>query len=105
MFTRNVLIKLKANSAPEFTRLMEQEIIPLLRTQPGFRDEITFVAPERSEVMAMSFWATAENAETYNRTAYPQVLKILVKVIEGIPMVSTFVIATSTFHQITAKAA
>jgi hypothetical protein len=105
MFTRSVTIDLKANCAPEFTRLMEQQILPLLRTQPGFCDEITFVTPERSKVMAMSFWETAENAETYNRTVYPQVLKILVKVIEGVPMVSTFVIASSTFHRLTAKAA
>jgi hypothetical protein len=28
MYTRNVSLKLKANCAPEFTRTLEQEIIP-----------------------------------------------------------------------------
>jgi len=49
MHTRNVSMKLKANSAPEFTRTLEKEILPLLRKQKGFKDEISFVAPERNE--------------------------------------------------------
>ena len=69
MFTRNLTMKLKANTAPEFSRLIENEVLPLLRKQPGFRDQITFVAPERSEAVAISFWETKEYCETYNRTA------------------------------------
>jgi hypothetical protein len=105
MFARNVMLKLKANSAPEFTTLIENAIIPLLKKQTGFRDEITFVSPEGSEALAISFWDTRENAEAYSQTAYPEVLKTLVKVIEGTPKVETFVVSTSTFHKITAKAA
>ena len=36
MYTRNVRIKLKTNGAPEFTRILEREIIPLLRKEEGF---------------------------------------------------------------------
>ena len=104
MFTRTVTMKLKANSAPEFNRLIENEILPLLRKQPGFRDEITFVAPERSEALAISIWETKENAETYNRTAYPEILKIVQKFVEGTPRVETFELAISTFHKLAAKA-
>jgi heme-degrading monooxygenase HmoA len=104
MFTRNETMKLKANSAPEFNRLIENEILPLLRKQPGFRDEITFVAPERSEVLAISFWETRENCETYNRTGYPEVLKIVSKVVEGTPKVETFELSSSTLHKLAAKA-
>ena len=49
MYTRNVSMKLKANSVPEFTRTLENEVIPMLRKQKGFKDEITLVAPERNE--------------------------------------------------------
>ena len=45
MFTRHVTMKLKADSAAEFNRIIENEVLPLLRKQKGFRDEITFVAP------------------------------------------------------------
>jgi heme-degrading monooxygenase HmoA len=105
MYTRNVSLNLKANSAPEFTRLIEKEILPLLRKQKGFRDEITLVAPERNEVVAISFWDRKEDAEGYNREKYPEVLKTLSKVIEGAPGVESFEVANSTSHQIAAKAA
>ena len=105
MFTRNVTMKLKANSAKEFTQLTENEIIPLLRKQKGFCDEITFVAEDRSEALAISLWDTKENAEAYNRTGYPEVLKTLSKVVEGTPRVENFELSNSTFHKVAAKGA
>ncbi|HLG16543.1 MAG TPA: hypothetical protein VJH03_18870 [Blastocatellia bacterium] len=105
MFTRNLTIKLKANSAQEFTRVIENEILPLLRKQEGFRDEITFVAPERLEAVAISFWQTKENAEAYDRTGYPEVLKAVSKVVDGTPKVEVFELSNSTFHKIAAKGA
>lgn len=104
MFTRNLTMKLKLNTAPDFTRLIENDVLPLLRKQPGFRDLITFVAPERSEAVAISFWDTKENCETYNRTGYPEILKIVAKVVEGTPKVETFELSNSTLHKLAAKA-
>ena len=105
MYTRNVSMKLKANSAQEFTRTLENEVIPVLRKQKGFKDEITLVAPERNDAVAISFWDKKEDAEAYNREKYPEVLKTLSKVVEGIPKVESFDVANSTSHQIAAKAA
>ena len=105
MYTRHLTMKLKANVAPEFNRVIENEILPLLRKQPGFRDEITFVAPERSELIAISFWETKENCETYERTAYPEILKMIATVVEGTPRVETLVLATSTLHKLAAAKA
>ena len=105
MFTRNVSMKLKANSAQEFTRTLENEVIPVLRKQKGFKDEITLVAPERNDAVAISFWDKKEDAEAYNRERYPEVLKTLSKVVDGTPKVESFEVANSTSHQIAAKAA
>jgi hypothetical protein len=104
MFVRNVIIKLKPNTAPDFGRLIENDILPLLRKQPGFRDEITLVAPERSEALAISFWETKENCESYELTTYPEILKIIAPLVEGTPKVETLVLATSTLHKLAAKA-
>lgn len=105
MYTRNVSMKLKADSAKEFTRMLENEVIPMLRKQKGFKDEITLVAPERNEAVAISFWDRKENAEVYNREKYPEILKTLSKVVDGTPKVESFEVANSTSHQIAAKAA
>jgi len=99
MFVRQVTLKLKANSATELTRLIDNEIIPMLRQQKGFRDETTFIAPERLEAVADSFWDTKEDAEAYNRAGYPDVLKTLSSVLDGTPTVKTFELANSTFHK------
>ena len=105
MFNRHITMQLKANSAVELTRIIEKEIIPLLRKQKGFRDEVTLVAAERLEAVADSFWDTNEDAEAYNRTGYPEVLKSLSKVVDGTPRVVTFEVSNSTFHKIAAAQA
>ena len=43
---------------------------------------------------------TKEDAEAYNRRAYPAVLKALEKVAEGTPEVQTYEVSNSTFHKI-----
>jgi len=99
MFGQQVTLKLKPNSTREFTRIADAEISPILRKQKGFLDEITLIAPERSEAIANSFWDTKADADAYNRTAYPGVLKALSNVIDGTPTVKNFEFANSTFHK------
>ena len=103
MFGRQVTLKLKADSAKELTRIAEAEILPILRKQKGFRDETTFIAPDRSEAIANSFWDTKADAEAYDRTAYTDVLQTLSNVIEGTPTVRTFEFARSSYHQAAAS--
>ena len=103
MFTRHLIMQLKPDSAAEFARITEREVIPLLRQQKGFRHESTLITPELSEAVVNSYWDTEGYAAAYNRTGYPAVLKALAKVVEGTPEVQTFEISNPTFHRITAK--
>ena len=105
MYARNVRVKLRANSLPEFTRLLTSEIIPLLRKQKGFQDEITLLTSQRNEAIAISFWDNQDNADAYNHVAYLDVLRVLSKVVESVPIVETFEVVDSTFHEIAANAA
>jgi hypothetical protein len=91
---------LKANTAGEFTQTLEKDVLPLLRKQNGFKDEISFVASDRSEAVAISLWDRKENADAYSRDVYPQVLKSLTKVLEGTPKVDSYEVSNSTFHKI-----
>jgi heme-degrading monooxygenase HmoA len=105
MFARKVHMHLKPNSIAEFTQRLEKDILPLLRKQKGFQDEITFVAQSGREAFGISVWDKAENAEAYNRSTYPEVTKFLATVVEGIPQVETYDVANSTFHKIAAAVA
>ena len=102
MFGRQVIMKLKEGAVAEFNRITDSEILPLLRKQKGFRDETILIAPERSEVIANSFWDSKEDAEAYSRTGYPEVMKVLANVIEETPTVKTFEVARLTVQQVTA---
>ena len=105
MFARNVSMHLKPNSLAEFTQTVEKEVIPFLRKQKGFQDEITFAIPGGTDVIGISLWDTKENAETYSTAGYPEMLKSLSKVLDGNPKVRTSDVVNSTFHKIAAPVA
>jgi hypothetical protein len=105
MFARRVYMHLKPNSVALFTAKLEKDVIPTLRKQKGFQDEITFVAPSGTEAFAISLWDRAESAEAYNRGSYAEVAKLLATVVEGPPQVETYNVANSTFHKIAAAVA
>ena len=102
MYARRVSMKLKPNSTVEFTQRLEKDVIPMLRKQGGFRDEITFVAPGGTDAFGLSLWDSKQNADSYDRGHYAEVTKILSKVVEGTPRVETYEVANSTFHKIAA---
>jgi heme-degrading monooxygenase HmoA len=72
----------------------------MLRRQPGFKDEITFLATDGDEAVAISLWETRANAEAYSRETYPAVLQKLERVVVGTPKVESYEVPISTFHKI-----
>ena len=105
MYARTVRMELRPNSVAEFTQLLENNVIPMLRKQNGFKDEFAFVPTDGKEATAISVWEERENAETYGRTTYPEVLKTLAKVVVGTPQIHTCEVTNSTFHKIAARQA
>ena len=100
MFARNVTFHLKSNMHSDYTRTLENEILPLLRKQKGFKDEITLSNPGSTDAISISLWEHKNNADDYNTNTYPEVLKTLAKVIDGTPRVQTFETVISTFHNV-----
>ena len=100
MFARNVSIHLKSNMLSDYTRTFEKDILPLLRKQNGFRDEITFAGPGGVDVTAVSLWENKTDAEAYNTNTYPEVLKTIARFIDGTPKVQTSDVVTSTLHKL-----
>jgi len=96
MFAHKLSMYLKNDGALAFKQKIEADIIPLLRKQKGFLDGITFLYLNGREVQAFSLWESAEHAEVYNRRAYPEVVRMLASVTEGMPLVQTFEVLTST---------
>jgi len=104
MYARRVSLHLKPNSRAEFTQKLESDIIPMLRKQTGFLDELTFVNATGREAFGVSLWDNKESAEAYNRGSYADVTRILSKLVEGTAQVDTYEVSNSTFHKIGAAA-
>jgi quinol monooxygenase YgiN len=104
MYARRISMQLKPNSVAEFTQKLEKQVIPLLRKQTGFQDEITFVAPGNNRAFGISLWENKENADTYNRNTYAEVTKLLAGVVVGTPEVESYDVCNSTFHKVAAHA-
>jgi quinol monooxygenase YgiN len=100
MIARNVTMRLKPNSVAEFTQTIEKEVIPLLRKQKGFQNELAFIVPGGQEAVGISLWENKEDAEAYGRGGYPEVLKALEKVLDGTPRVQNWEVCTSTSHKL-----
>lgn len=103
MYARNVTLHLKADGASEFARRIETDVLPVMRRQIGFKDEVTLVAANGTDALAISLWDKKESADAYNRDAYPEVLKSLVNVVEGTPAIGGYEVSNSTFHAIGAR--
>ena len=102
MIAREVTMNLKPDSQAKFTQKLEKVIIPLLRLQKGFKDEISLIVSGGRKAIAISLWDNKEDAETYNRVKYQEVLKDMADVIEGTPQVETCEVSNSTWYKIAA---
>jgi quinol monooxygenase YgiN len=87
-FARNVHFQIKHGKEKEFTNLFEKEVLPILRKQSGFQEEVTLVNSKGA--IGISLWDNRKSAETYQTATYPQVLAKLTPVIEGTPKVETY---------------
>jgi hypothetical protein len=105
MFARNAHFRVKSlNMAAAFALTLENEVLPLLRQQEGFKGEITLSNPGNLERISISLWEDKSNAEEYDARVYPQVLKVLAKVIDGTPKIRTFeAVALNLDHGIGAE--
>jgi hypothetical protein len=102
MFARNVTFHLKSNTHSDFTRTLENDVLPLLRKQKGFKDELTLSNPNSMDAISISLWDSKANADAYNTNTYPEVLKAFARMIEGTPKVQTFEAVTSASHALVA---
>jgi hypothetical protein len=119
MFARNLSFRVKSNMLSAYTQTFDEDILPLLRRQSGFRDEITFSprrqrgsrsqitfsGPGGTDVTLVTLWDDEASAETYNTNSFAQVLTTMARFIEGIPEVETSDVVNSTFYKIAVLAA
>ncbi|HLY91755.1 MAG TPA: antibiotic biosynthesis monooxygenase family protein [Candidatus Angelobacter sp.] len=103
MFTRVVEVTSKTGKARDLTRTVNEKVLPILKNQPGFLEEITLVSDEDpNRILAISFWKSREHAENYHREHFNTVTETISNLLEGTPHVRTFEVENSTIQKIAA---
>jgi heme-degrading monooxygenase HmoA len=106
MFTRVVELTSKSGKARELCNTIDDKVLPILKRQTGFVDEIVIVSDaEPNHILALSFWNTREDAQRYEREQFETVQKTVQHLMEAAPVVRTFNVHTSTAHKLAAEKA
>ncbi len=100
MYARLVKTQMKPGKYELATRRIEEKVIPLLKKQNGFRDEVSFFDKEHDESVAISFWETEADVRKYEKDVYPDLMRSLTDTFEGTPEVRHFEVANSTWYKI-----
>jgi quinol monooxygenase YgiN len=107
MFTRIVELTPKAGKHKQLADMIDEKILPILKKQKGFIDEIVVVSDrDDNRVLAQGFWNSKEDAEQYHRAEYQKVHESIQHLLEAPPTLRTFNVHSSTMQRIsTGKAA
>jgi len=74
MFARIVEFIPKLEEKEEFVKVVRNEVLPILKKQPGFLEILPFFPETKTEKMiTITLWAEKRDAERYEREVYPKV--------------------------------
>lgn len=91
---RSVRFDIAPNKNEEFHTLFNNEVLPTLRKQDGFQDELLLVTGQH--VLAISVWNNLDAARKYETATYPQLDKALRPIMTGKPTVEKFQYASQS---------
>ena len=100
MYARMVKGQFKPDKFEFVTRTLEKDVIPLLRKQNGFKDELSFFDKNMKEGYAISFWDNKADLEKYERDVYPKVHEKMAEAFVSKPTTHDFEVSNSTWYKI-----
>ena len=78
MFARIVEFIPKLEKKEEFVKVVRNEVLPILKKQPGFLEILPFEPETKMEKsIIVTLWAEKRDAERYEREVYPKVEAIV----------------------------
>ena len=95
MYARNLSFHVKPASVVLFNEKIQKDVLPLLRKQSGFKNQVMFSDTEGTHVTSISLWDTEASAKQYATGAYDQVLTLLGDTIDSAPKL---VVGSSTIY-------
>ena len=102
MYARFVKGRLRPDQFKRARETMNKEVIPILKKQPGFKDEIAFYDDETKEAFAISFWENRNDLELYEKDVYPKVRSKMEDLYDETPLAQNYEVTNSTWYNIQA---
>ena len=97
MFTRFLQFEIKNDKKNEFLKFTKNELIPILKKQPGFVELLPFF-PENwddKKIYSFSLWNKKSDADRFEREWYPKVLEMMTPYLTHKPIVRYYELETS----------
>lgn len=106
MIARHIEVTIQPDRYNEFRTLYENEIVPILRRQTGFLDELALVTENKTDRhIVVTLWKTKNDAENYHKREYPKIQEMLKPFLVGTPTVEYFNVEHTTFRKVDTVAA
>ena len=103
MFTRIVECYVKKEKRQDFTSKMQNVVLPILQTQPGFVDLLALSSEDEPErTVSISLWKSRADAERYQREHFDEIMDTVRPLLRDEPSVEFYNVEASTAHRIAA---
>lgn len=99
MFTRIVECYVKRDKTQEFAEKMQNLVLPILQSQPGFVDLLALNSDDEPErTVSISLWHSRADAERYHRAHFDEIVDALRPTLRDEPSVEFYNVQASTAH-------
>jgi heme-degrading monooxygenase HmoA len=103
MFARVVAVNTKEGKARQLAKTIQEQILPILKSQPGFVDEIVLISvTDPDQVLALSFWESQKDAERYTHEQYSRINELISHLVSSAPVSRTFNVDAFSSHNVRA---
>jgi hypothetical protein len=105
MIARIVTCTVQPARVNEFRKLLNEQLLPLVQSQPGFVDNIEALDPNTGQFSCTTLWKARTDVEAYDNGVFPEVASKMSPLLQGNPSVQTLPVENSSTHRVRAAAA
>jgi quinol monooxygenase YgiN len=105
MIARIVTCTVQRARVNEFRKLLNEQLLPLVQSQPGFVDNIEALDPNTGQFSCTTLWNARADVEKYDNSVFPEVASKMSPLLQGNPSVQTLPVENSSTHRVRAAAA
>jgi hypothetical protein len=105
MLARIVTATVQPAKVSEFRNLLNNKLLPIVQSQPGFLENIEALDPSTGQFSCTTLWKSREDLEHYDNGVFPDIASKMSPMLQGNPVVQTLPVENSSTQHVRAAAA